>query len=635
MTGSDFDGLHCDFCHSMYDPFFETTYDGTREGGDWSAYWDEAANTGPGSGTLAQNEATAAYQEDRTLAAQIKLFSGGNFYSKFNTPHYSAYTENASGQFFVSGNGQKRASFADAAATHQMLYSRYHKSKFFCATCHDVSNPALANLGLSGLPDQSAGLDLITEQYSAHRYFHVERTFSEFMLSTYAQQGGAPTNPEFEHASGGIDWVATCQDCHMRDVVGVACNKKGGVLRPEASAEHPSSGLPLHDMTGGNAWISYILGTLDPAGPAYDPLNLQILDKGPAVLTLDLNAGETPKLNGPELIAGSQRAKDQLRVAATIKNLSYDPLTGDLSFRVQNNTPHKLISGFPEGRRMFVNIRAYVNGCLSYEANPYDYSVGTISGLPNSPASPNLAPTEVYVDELVYEVHPKSDLTGENETFHFVLATGRYKDNRIPPKGFDIASASQRLCEPVWHGHSDPNYFTPDEYAAGCDDVNILIPKDAEYVDVSLFYQGTSREYVEFLRDEINGAADTLASPTLSGEPNAYIVQADPFFNGLRAWGDTIWDLWYHNHGLDGSGTSVEGIVPLEMTEATWGAKPLPPAADLTGDCAVDFLDFAVLASYWLRDCAAESCGNANLDGAGPVDWPDLAIFVDNWLWGK
>ena len=41
MTGADYDGVQCDFCHSLYDPFFETTYQGTREGNDWLSYWDE------------------------------------------------------------------------------------------------------------------------------------------------------------------------------------------------------------------------------------------------------------------------------------------------------------------------------------------------------------------------------------------------------------------------------------------------------------------------------------------------------------------------------------------------------------------------------------------------------------------
>ena len=41
-----------------------------------------------------------------------------------------------------------------------------------------------------------------------------------------------------------------------------------------------------------------------------------------------------------------------------------------------------------------------------------------------------LGANEAYVDELVYEMHPESDLTGESQTFHFALATGRHKDNR-------------------------------------------------------------------------------------------------------------------------------------------------------------------------------------------------------------
>ncbi|MHC4553131.1 MAG: hypothetical protein ACYSUT_10275, partial [Planctomycetota bacterium] len=518
MVGDDYDAITCDFCHRMVDPFFETTYNGTREGNDWTGYWDEATNA-------SQTDATTTLTADRSESVWIKMFDGSDFYNKFSLPQYGTYTENGSGQFFVAVNGPKRASFQDAEATHQMLYSRYHKSKYMCGTCHDVSNPVLANLGLSGLPDQSAGAHLVTEQYSAFRYFHVERTFSEFMLSAYGQQGGAATNPEFAAASGGINHVAKCQDCHMFDVSGYrGCNKNKGIIRPDGSDEHPNSGMPMHDLTGGNAWISHILASLDPDGPVYDPVNEQILNHPVAEMTLDLDAGETPKTNGAAIKAGADRATDQLKLAGTINNLSYDPATGALSFRVQNNTGHKLISGFPEGRRMFVSIEAYnANGKPVYAANQYDDSVGTLKGLGHhySPHSPALDAHEQYVYELVYEVHPKSALT---------LATGRYKDNRIPPKGFDIAGAAERIITPVWHGVDDPGYYTAAEYAGGYDQVDLQLPTDCTYVEVELFYQGTSREYVEFLKNEINGTGTTLSSPTPSGEPEAYIIQTDPFF---------------------------------------------------------------------------------------------------------
>jgi hypothetical protein len=114
-----------------------------------------------------------------------------------------------------------------------------------CATCHDVSNPVLANLGLSELPDDGTGL--ITERYSAANYFHVERTFSEFMLSDYGQQGGAAGMglfaPEVFDTSFANNNIAKCQDCYMRDVVGVAANKRGAVNRPNESVEHPNRGI--------------------------------------------------------------------------------------------------------------------------------------------------------------------------------------------------------------------------------------------------------------------------------------------------------------------------------------------------------------------------------------------------------
>jgi hypothetical protein len=558
MTGADFDGVHCDFCHRMYDPFFETTYDGTREGDDWPNYWDEAGNTGPGSGTLSQTSADATYQEDRTLTQTITLFNGDPFFNANLPP--GNYTENAAGQYFISPNTEKRAPFADATARHSIFYSRYHKSKYFCATCHDVSNPVLANLGAD--PTQP----LPTELNSAYSYYHVERTFSEFMLSAYSQQGGAagigPFAPEEFETSYANNYIAKCQDCHMRNVVGKGANKNDAVLRPDDSVEHPNSGQPQHDLTGGNAWVSYVLASAVSGSPNYDATNDNLLNQGASVLTLDLTQGEG--IDPEALLAGVDRAKQQLQLAASLQNLTYNAASGTLSFRIQNQTGHKLISGFPEGRRMYINIKAYSGGSLLYEVNPYDIITGTLKGLPNSPSSPPLGSNEVYVDELVYEMHPKSSLTGEDETFHVALADGRYKDNRIPPQGFQIGGATDRLVEPVWHGASDLDYFTTDEYAGGYDDVSLIIPTGAYSVEVNLYYQTTSREYIEFLRDEINGTANTLSDPDPGTPGNqAYIIQSDPFFGQLKGWGDTIWQLWDHNK-------NVPGAAPFLMTQTVW-----------------------------------------------------------------
>ena len=175
MTAKDRQGVQCDFCHRGVDPDYKPGISPPRD--------------------------------------QIVLDSLDAI------PH-----THANGQFVSDPDPIQRGPYSDADASHLFLESPFHREAAICGTCHDVSNPALANLGLSPLPDQSGGADLITEQYSAFRYFHVERTFSEFMLSSYAQAGGAATNTEFEALSG-IGWVAKCQDCHMRDGVGKACTE--------------------------------------------------------------------------------------------------------------------------------------------------------------------------------------------------------------------------------------------------------------------------------------------------------------------------------------------------------------------------------------------------------------------------
>jgi len=558
MAADDFDGVSCGMCHSLTDPFFEDTYAGIREGSAWLTYWDET-NT---SATPSDQAAKKTLDRDRLESAVYSLFNGSPFFNA-NKPFSSNYKENAGGQFYVSTIDSRRASFADVFtatsidpnAQHATLYSRYHKSKFMCGTCHDVSNAVLANLGAD--PTQP----LPSETQSANSYYHVERTFSEFMLSAYAQPGGAPGvgpfSPQVFDTSNTSNTISKCQDCHMRDLAGRSANRQDlAVDRPSESIEHPHSGLPLHDLTGGNMWVATVLASAVSGSVNYDPVNAALLNGRANELTLNLTQGMG--LDPAALLAGADRARQQLDLAASILNVNYQPSTGNLHFHIVNQTGHKLISGYPEGRRMFVNIKVYnAGGNLVYEVNPYDAGVGTIKGLPGGLA---LGPNEEYLDELVYEVKPSSTLTGEQKTFHFVLADDRFKDNRIPPKGFDIAGAADRLVIPAWNGAEDPNFFNASEYAGGYDSVNLnnILPSQADQVVITLYYQTTSREYVKFLQDEINGTPQTLPA-------GAYIAQTDPFFSQLKAWGNTIWDLWLHNKDLPGA-------APIQMAQSTYNA---------------------------------------------------------------
>jgi hypothetical protein len=611
MTGTDFDGLQCEFCHRMFDPFFESTYQG-NESNDWLNYWDETNL----SATPSQAAADVTRQADILQAQGIFRFNGDPFYGVDNLPFADTYTANGGGQYFVSTETARRASFADVGAPHTTLYSRYHKSKYFCGSCHDVSNAVLANLNGGRPLDGSTGLT--TEVFPAHSYGHVERTFSEFLLSDYGLQGGAsgigPYAPEIFDTSHPDDHIAKCQDCHMGDVEGRACFDIGGKFRPVSSDEHPLSGVPRHDLTGANAWVPYVLASAIPGSPNYDSMNDMLLNQdgeGPDALTLDLTQG-MPIL--PEaVLAGVERSKQNLRAAASIEGLAYDSVSGEVSFRIQNHTGHKLITGFPEGRRMFVNIKAYCGPNLIFEVNPYDDVAATLKGLPLdvSPNSPPLGGNETHLDSLVYEMQPTSTLTGETKTFHFVLGTSRYKDNRIPPKGFRIAEAADRMAEPVWQGMTRPDYFSAAEYLGGYDEVSLTVVEGADRIRVNLYYQTTSREYVEFLRDEINGTGGTLSSPTPSGEPEAYIIQSDPFFTKLKAWGDTLWDLWDHNK-------AVPGAAPILMTQAQEPPPRLFQRADANVDGALDLSDaIATLGVIFqgVGEFLCEDAADSNDDG--------------------
>ena len=522
----DFEGVSCDACHSMVDPF-----NALRQ------MPELPAETDPNAITLANN----TYAVDHTFLQTLLLFGGSPFYNAttrlpvyFGSGHITNYSEAASGQYFVDtlNTSTKRGPRADANPSHQFFYSRFHKSKYFCATCHDVSNPALANVV------HGAG---VPERQAAASYFHVERTFSEFMLSAYGRQGGTNTNSKI--AAAGVSWAAKCQDCHMRDVTGKACNKNVATR----------TDLALHDQTGGNAWISGILASADQGGPVYDAYNYAILS-GTKYPGAKIDVAGLQGL-GAALTNGQGRARRQLQMAADLVPIS--EATGEATIRIQNNTGHKLISGFPEGRRMWLSVKFYdATGAVIGEINPYTPLV----------ISTNAQGNAVYVSggelqktrgDLVYEAKTKSSLTGEEESFHFVLATDRHKDNRIPPKGFDIAQAGARLATPQWDGNPATNYFTAAEYAGGYDEITFAKPPGATAWKAELYYQTTSKDYIEFLRNEINGTASTLTNPPPSGELQSYIVQTDPFFVSLKDWGNAIWDLWLHNGGA----------APVKMTQ--------------------------------------------------------------------
>lgn len=338
------------------------------------------------------------------------------------------------GMYVIDPTGARRGPFADADSGHPILVSPFHREAALCGTCHNVSNPAFEkDVNGNYVPN---ALDAPASDFSANIIAPVERTYSEWLNSEYNTPTGVYA-PEF---GGNKDYVAACQDCHMRDVTGQGCN-----LAPPVRND-----LPLHDMTGGSTWFPGLRSTLF--------------------------RGE---VNDAAIQAGIARARYMLQNAAEMDIAQNGP---ELIVTITNNTGHKLPTGYPEGRRAWLNIKFFDNAmALVGESGAYDSATGVLSHDPEA---------------KIYEILPAtSGIPGvpDETEFHFVLNNSVLKDNRIPPRGFTNAAFANFGGPPVAYSYADGQYW---------DDTVHTIPPTATSAEVTLYYQSTSKEFVEFLLAE-------------------------------------------------------------------------------------------------------------------------------------
>ncbi len=441
----------------------------------------------------------------------------------------------------------------DLSAHGPTQQSRFHRSVDFCGTCHDVSNPVVGDLAhnhgaqatadaviADGTPG-SAVEGKAAFNNLPYKYGVVERTFSEYkasllsqtLVSQYPQlpaelQAGSIANARTaallagqngNYADGSPRYFS-CQSCHMSPVVGEGAGFPGG---PPTRTD-----LPLHDLTGGNYWV---------------PQAIEYLD---GLSKLRLGGG----LNASQIAAtraGAQRARGQLESAAGLR------VTGNV-LKVINLTGHKLISGYPEGRRMWLNIKWFDGAdALLREDGAYG-PLDDGNGAPVTVVDPADGLTRIQVQSLldlhdpharIYEAHhgltrewaqQLHDLGADDglviqydrlsgdpvltlgqlrnrpagaaaESFRFVLNNAVLKDNRIPPWGMAYEAARQRNILPVPAAQYDGN---PKEAFRYFDVFPLSPPVGAVRAEIKLMYQPTSWEYIQFLYLSNDGTVEFL-----------------------------------------------------------------------------------------------------------------------------
>jgi len=215
---------------------------------------------------------------------------------------------------------------------------------------------------------------------------------------------------------------------------------------------------------------------------------------------------------GTYLDSTAQQARDMLDKAATVTVALTTSGTDKVAVvQVTNQTGHKLPTGYPEGRRMWLHVQVFDAGDnLVYESGVYNPTTGVLTEDP---------------DIKIYEV--KQGLTpelaallekDEGASFHFVLNNTIVKDNRIPPRGYTAAAFDQPGLRPVGATFLDGQHW---------DDTTYTLPPAAERVLVTLYYQTASKEYVDFLR--ANGGVDGATLGTLwedSKSPPVVVARA-------------------------------------------------------------------------------------------------------------
>jgi len=493
LGSNETDGVECEFCHLLVNPDQPVNISGTTE---------------------VQNSPFEAYD-----AASGAPYQG-------------------SGQFVLNGGGTRLGPYSDADARHTVLASPFHRQADLCGTCHDVSNSAVGDLawnhgaqevmlapgtfsGVPGAPVQSKAA-FNNPPYS---YGIVERTFSEWKSSAFPalevnDYGSLPADLK----AGSIQWAYqeswdagrntadyedgtvrtfTCQTCHMAAATGVGCNKSGTPTRTD---------LPRHDQTGAGYWMPDVVQYMDTQD------------------TLLLGGGLTQDQRDA-LNAGKVRATELLQRAASV---GATQIGNNLRVQVVNLTAHKLISGYPEGRRMWLNLKwRDAGGALVREDGAYGPIGRTVNDLDGTPfqvqsildldgtviyeASPGMdqqwaaqllslgySPGLVLSYDRMTDapVHTLGELGSSSpgaafHTFHFVLNNVMTHDDRIPPYGFRYDDARLRNALPVpktQYGNPAPGGTY--DYRS---DVDFTIPANAATVEVGLYYQQTSWEYIQFL----------------------------------------------------------------------------------------------------------------------------------------
>lgn len=386
---------------------------------------------------------------------------------------------------------------------HGWVYSRHTRSSEQCGTCHDVSSP--------DTPSGPARTLILADGTDTGLAFPAERTYSEWRQSAYAAVLYADSVEPDSAPSAPPAGVTQCQDCHMRrsaDASARACQQN-------PAGSRAAGALAVHEFVGGNVW----------------PIRLL---KGLYGTTLErVEAFDRSIAWAQELL--TQEAAD---IAVTLEPWAGGTDTLHARVRVTNRSGHKLPTGYAEGRRIWLQVVARdATQAVLFQSGAWEAATGVL------PADPQLKVYETLhgIWDAGSGTCRTTDAMGRKQ-FHFVLNNCIAKDNRIPPLGFRVPDGpghAGATLEPV--GYSYPETVPGSGVLVNHDDTLYLIPIPPGAVapitvTATLQHQTSSREYIDFLRNE--AVENSIPSENAMCNRNWNVGPAE------RSRGQFLHDLW-------------------------------------------------------------------------------------------
>ncbi len=352
------------------------------------------------------------------------------------------------------------------------------KEASLCGSCHNVDNPILSWDAARNQywPNQ---IDTPAEDFSKGALFPIERTFDEWAASDFADQGVVSST-----FGGSLPdhTVRSCQDCHMPRTSGYAAQS---AFNPVYRDCQNGECIGEHSFFGANSWVPQLL--LNPDWRLSSLADEAFLNN---------------------TITG---AKNFVKKSANVEVTLQDGVGYKTAIvTVTNLTGHKLPTGYPEGRRIWINIIARdQNGSVVYESGKYNWNTHQL-----------IEDSDIKIYEakqgITEELSQSIDIPS-GPTFHFVLNNTILKDNRIPPQGITQAEYAAIGLNPVGTVYADYQNWDDTEYE---------LPENTESVTVRLYYQVASKEYIDFL-ENYGGYDGTILKSLWSETP------ADPILMNI------------------------------------------------------------------------------------------------------